>query len=99
MTESKRSGAAAIAAMLVLLCLLGLASIGAAPLPGGKKKQEKGPVVYVCACLKNRSCSCMTEAKTEGPCSCGTSGGPPLKAVPANSSWAKANRRALAQRD
>lgn len=56
----------------------------------------KGKVVYVCACLKNKSCSCMTEAKTEGPCSCGTEGGPPMKAVPQNSAWAKANRDALA---
>jgi hypothetical protein len=56
----------------------------------------KGKVVYVSACLKNKSCSCMTEAKTEGPCSCGTAGGPPMKAVPQNSAWAKANRDALA---
>ncbi len=58
--------------------------------------KAKGKVVYVCACLKNKSCSCMTEAKTEGPCSCGTAGGPPMKAVPQNSDWAKANREALA---
>lgn len=56
----------------------------------------KGSVVYVCACLKTKSCSCMTEAKMEGPCACGTEGGPPLKAVAANSAWAKANRKALA---
>ena len=52
-------------------------------------------VVYVCACLKTKSCACMTEAKMEGPCACGTEGGPPLKAVPSNSAWAKANRKAL----
>jgi hypothetical protein len=61
------------------------------------KTKVKGSVVYVCACLKNKSCSCMTEAKMEGPCACGTAGGPPLQAVPANSAWAKANRDALAQ--
>jgi hypothetical protein len=54
-------------------------------------------VVYVCACLKTKSCSCMTEAKMEGPCACGTQGGPPLKAVPSNSDWAKENRDALAK--
>jgi hypothetical protein len=59
--------------------------------------QGKSKVVYVCACLKTRSCDCMTEAKMEGPCACGTEGGPPLKAVPSDSSWAKENRDALAK--
>ena len=58
---------------------------------------KSGGVVYVCACLKTKSCSCMTMAKTEGPCSCGTEGGPPLKAVPKNGAWAKENRDALAK--
>jgi hypothetical protein len=61
------------------------------------KTQIKGKVVYVCACLQTKSCSCMTEAKTEGPCSCGTEGGPPMKAVPKGSAWAKANRQELAK--
>ncbi len=61
------------------------------------KAQSKSDVVYVCACLKTKSCSCMTEAKTEGPCACGTQGGPPLKAVPRDSAWAKDNREALAK--
>jgi len=39
----------------------------------------------------------MTEAKMEGPCACGTEGGPPLKAVPHDSDWAKANREELAK--
>jgi hypothetical protein len=60
------------------------------------KKQKKGSIVYVCACLNSKSCACMAEAKTEGPCACGTQGGPPMKAVPANSDWAKQNRDALA---
>lgn len=59
--------------------------------------KSKGSVVYVCACLKTKSCSCMTEAKMEGPCACGTEGGPPLKAVPADSDWAKQNRDELAK--
>ena len=54
-------------------------------------------VVYVCACLKNKSCSCMSEAKMQGPCACGTQGGPPMKQVPSDSDWAKENRNALAQ--
>ncbi|MFZ0640040.1 MAG: hypothetical protein WAN33_03080 [Candidatus Acidiferrales bacterium] len=65
--------------------------------PPASDTQIKGKVVYVCACLKTKSCSCMTEAKTEGPCSCGTEGGPPMKAVPKDSAWAKANRRELAK--
>lgn len=68
--------------------------------PAAREKQSKpknGRVVYVCACLKDRSCSCMTEAKMEGPCACGTEGGPPMKSVPANSDWAKQNRDALAK--
>lgn len=59
------------------------------------EKQDNSKVVYVCACLKNKSCACMTEAKMEGPCACGTQGGPPLKAVPKDSKWAKQNREAL----
>jgi len=61
------------------------------------KNKEKKSVVYVCACLQTSSCSCMTEAKREGPCACGTQGGPPLKEVPSDSNWAKANRDALAK--
>jgi hypothetical protein len=59
--------------------------------------QINGKVVYVCACLKTKSCACMTEAKMEGPCACGTEGGPPMKPVPPDSDWAKENRHALAK--
>lgn len=58
---------------------------------------EKPGIVFVCACLRTKSCSCMTEAKMEGPCACGTQGGPPLKAVSSDSAWAKANREELAK--
>ena len=58
---------------------------------------NESKVVYVCACLKTESCPCMTEAKMEGPCACGTQGGPPLKPVPKDSAWAKENRKALAK--
>ena len=60
-------------------------------------KKDAKSIVYVCACMKNKSCSCMTEAKMEGPCACGTQGGPPMKAVDADSDWAKENREALAK--
>ena len=88
--------------VLSLLLLLAFASGDA----GSSSKSDKSnkdqgahakKVVYVCACLKNKSCSCMTEAKMEGPCACGTEGGPPMKAVPADSDWAKQNRDALSQ--
>jgi hypothetical protein len=87
------------AALFVLLLLL-----ACIPSPGGSQNnaasgaQDQKNVVYVCACLKTKSCSCMTEAKTEGPCACGTQGGPPLKAVPRDSAWAKENRDALAKK-
>jgi hypothetical protein len=81
------------AAVFVLLLLSALI-----PSPGGSQTPPiKGNMVYVCACLNTKSCSCMTEAKTEGPCACGTKGGPPLKAVPKDSAWAKENRDALAK--
>jgi hypothetical protein len=86
--------AALFVSLLLLACI---------PSPGGSQSQPqasqqgKNNVVYVCACLKTKSCSCMTEAKTEGPCACGTQGGPPLKAVPRDSAWAKENRDSLAK--
>jgi hypothetical protein len=84
--------AALFVSLLLLACV---------PSPGGNQpqssSQDKKNVVYVCACLKTKSCSCMTEAKTAGPCACGTQGGPPLKAVPRDSAWAKDNREALAK--
>jgi hypothetical protein len=78
-------------AFLFLFLLASLSSSGGSP------KKDKEKVVYVCACLQTQSCSCMTEAKMEGPCACGTQGGPPMKAVPPDSNWAKANRDALAK--
>ena len=84
-----------------LLLLLSVAYVPADAGASGKRdKGDKKPtkaMVYVCACLKDKSCSCMTEAKSEGPCACGTQGGPPLKEVPADSDWAKENRDALAE--
>ena len=78
---------------LLLLVLAWLpADAGSAPKHDGHQK-----VVYVCACLGNKSCSCMTEAKMQGPCACGTEGGPPMKAVAPDSDWAKQNRDELAK--
>lgn len=91
------------AVSVLLLLLTFLSSSGGSQNQSGNppdtstKSQTKNDVVYVCACLKTKSCFCMTEAKMEGPCACGTEGGPPLKAVPKDSAWAKENREALAQ--
>jgi len=70
--------------------------IGRSHFAFARSKHDKGKTVYVCACLKTKSCSCMTEAKMEGPCACGTQGGPPMQAVASDSDWAKQNRDALA---
>ncbi len=79
---------------LLLLVLAWLpADAGSAP----KHDQGNKKVVYVCACLGNKSCSCMTEAKMQGPCACGTEGGPPMKAVAPDSDWAKQNRDELSK--
>lgn len=75
-----------------VLCLSLLTALSSS---GRSKKHEN--MVYVCACLKTKSCSCMTEAKMEGPCACGPQGGPTMKAVPSDSDWAKENRDALAK--
>jgi hypothetical protein len=85
-------------AFLLLFLVAFLTSSGSSQNPDGQTQmQAKSNVVYVCACLKTKSCSCMTEAKMEGPCACGTQGGPPLKAVSKDSDWAKENRAALAK--
>ena len=86
--------AALFVSLLLLACV---PSRGGTENQAQTASQSKSNVVYVCACLKTKSCSCMTEAKTEGPCACGTQGGPPLKAVPRDSAWAKDNREALAK--
>jgi hypothetical protein len=89
---------AAVFILLLLWAVIPSPGGSRTPSPAGKQTQtQKDNMVYVCACLKTKSCSCMTEAKTEGPCACGTSGGPPLKAVPRDSDWAKDNREALAK--
>jgi hypothetical protein len=81
---------------LVLICSSS-GSQGTAADDSQNHTNGKNNVVYVCACLKTKSCFCMTEAKMQGPCACGTQGGPPMKAVPSDSDWAKQNREALAK--
>jgi hypothetical protein len=81
---------------LSFLSLLFLYSANGGPRNPSPRATDKNKVVYVCACLQTKSCDCMTMAKTGGTCACGPQGGPPLKAVPRDSDWAKANRDALA---
>lgn len=92
---------ARLAMLVISLFLLSAAfSLGGAAQPAAapkKKTQKKESTVYVCACLQTKSCACMSEAKTEGPCACGTEGGPPMKAVAPDSDWAKQNRDALSK--
>jgi len=88
---------AAVFVLLLLSAFVPSPGGSETPSPAGKRTQTANNVVYVCACLGTKSCSCMTEAKTEGPCACGTQGGPPLKAVPRDGDWAKENREALAK--
>ena len=101
--RNRKRFATPVFAMLLLLAFI--------PSSGGSQNQpqnalsrgmlgqphSKDKVVYVCACLKTKSCSCMTEAKMEGPCACGTEGGPPMMAVSPDSDWAKQNRDELAK--
>jgi hypothetical protein len=55
---------------------------------------KKGKMVYVCSCMKTKSCPCMTMAAKEGKCACGA-GSPEMKAVPRKSAWAGENRKSL----
>lgn len=95
--RSRTKSIAAVFVLLLLSALIPSPGDSLTPKAGGKKTEQSKDMVYVCACLNTKSCSCMTEAKTEGPCACGTQGGPPLKAVPHDSDWAKENRDALAK--
>lgn len=81
----------------IVTLLMVLPATGGPSKHNAGKTENKNDVVYVCACLNTKSCSCMTEAKMEGPCACGTQGGPPLKAVSKDSDWAKQNREELAK--
>lgn len=84
-----------LATAVLILLSAALLSTGIDGRPSHESKKKD--VVYVCACLKNKSCACMTMAASGGFCACGPEGGPALKAVPRDSDWAKQNRDALAQ--
>lgn len=86
------SGKAILVGMALALCL-GLTQMGSA-LPGGSQASSAKNTVYVCACGGTKSCPCMAMSKKEGKCPCGSD---TMKEVPANSAWAKQNRKALSQ--
>ena len=85
------TGKALFLGMALALCL-GLTQVGSA-LPGGAQASKAKNDVYVCACMGNKSCPCMAMAKKDGKCPCGTE----MKAVAANSAWAKHNRAELSK--
>jgi len=86
---------AVLLGMALALCL-GLTQVGSA-LPGATPQAPPAKsVVYVCACMGNKSCPCMSMAKKEGKCACGAHA-PDMKAVAPNSAWAKHNRAELSK--
>lgn len=91
---AKQARFCGLAALLSLLIFIPSSSTSE---DHAQNSAQTAGTVYVCACLKTKSCFCMTEARMEGPCACGTQGGPPLKPIPSDSAWAKANREALAK--
>jgi hypothetical protein len=76
---------------VALLLSLGIAGMGA-PRQTASKTSKTEKTVYVCACMGTKSCPCMAMSKKEGKCPCGSD---EMKAVPSNSAWANANRKAL----
>jgi len=82
---------AVLVGMALALCL-GLTQVGSA-LPGAPQASSAKKDVYVCACMGNKSCPCMSMSKKEGKCTCGKE----MKAVAANSAWAKHNRKELSK--
>ncbi len=86
------TGKAVLLGMSLALCL-GLSQVGSA-LPGASQASGSKKSVYVCACGGTKSCPCMAMSKKEGKCPCGSE---TMKEVPANSAWAKQNRKALSQ--
>ncbi len=77
--------------MAFALCL-GLSQMGSA-LPTPKQAASAKKEVYVCDCMGTKSCPCVGMAKKEGKCPCGKE----MKAVAADSAWAKHNRKELSR--
>jgi len=86
------TGKAVLLGMALALCL-GFTQVGSA-LPGASQASSAKSSVYVCACGGTKSCPCMAMSKKEGKCPCGSD---TMKEVPANSAWAKQNRKALSK--
>jgi hypothetical protein len=84
-----------MALVVMLFFTLGLAASARSATAQKMKMAENGNTVYVCSCMKTKSCPCMTEAKMEGKCACGAKA-PDMKAVPRDSAWARHNREVLA---
>jgi hypothetical protein len=89
----RMTGGAALTVMLFFS--LGLAASGKAGAAQSMGMKMNGDNVYVCSCMKTKSCPCMTEANMKGKCACGAKS-PDMKAVARNSAWARHNRKALA---
>lgn len=80
---------------MALALAIGMVQLGSASQMSSKAKSEKsGKMVYVCSCMGDHSCPCMTMAKKEGKCACGEHS-PNMKEVSASSAWAKTNRKAM----
>lgn len=80
------------AAVVLSFAAAQIGSAHAAQMKGQSAAGKKS--VYVCSCMKTKSCPCMTMAAKGGHCACGAHS-PEMKKVAANSAWAKHNRRAL----
>lgn len=94
-TNATKRLAGPMALVVMLFFSLGMAASGRHATAQKMKMGGNSNTVYVCSCMKTKSCPCMTEAKMEGKCACGAKA-PDMKAVPRNSAWARANRKALA---
>jgi hypothetical protein len=67
-------------------------SVGVGAPQAAKTAEKEGSSVYVCACMKTKSCPCAAMANKAGKCPCGDD----MKAVERNSKWAATNRKELA---
>jgi hypothetical protein len=86
---------ASTAIAVMLFFSLGLVASGKNDPAQSTKEKTDGDTVYVCSCMKTKSCPCMTEANMAGKCACGAKA-PDMKEVPRHSAWAANNRKALA---
>lgn len=92
MTRNKRTAIAVLVLAGALIFPFGFMAAGKGNSANSMKMNSR--TVYVCSCMKTKSCPCMTEANMEGKCACGVKS-PEMKAVPRDSDWARTNRRKL----